>query len=216
MMLVPMPTGKSLEVAVEAVKEFVGKIIGPTLEEVGLTFGDHIRSFRLKRQIRLLLTAQARLEKAGITPQTVPLKTFMPLLEGASLEDDEQLEEKWAGLLASAASGDHGPGVIPSFPIMLKQLTPLDARLLDYLAEGPRVHNDDTYVERGVLSSRLGAEPDDLDIVADNLVGLGLVGVEPAAGVYGGVLDVSDQQSLRISSLGSRFVEACKGPDEGG
>ena len=83
-----LPEGENLEVALRAAKSFAGKVVDPPLEEIGLIFQDHVRSFRLRRQIALLLKARERLEAAGIEPHTVPLKTVVPLLEGASLEDD--------------------------------------------------------------------------------------------------------------------------------
>ena len=209
--IVPIPTdAKSMKLAIEAVKEFAGKIIGPALEEVGLTLGDHVRSFRLKRQIQLFLTAQERLNRAGIDPGTIPLRTFVPLLEGASLEDDEELGQKWSGLLASAAAGEKGPRVLPSFPIILRQLTPNDARILDLLMDS-RVP-DGAYLDRILIPFRV-AHPEDFGIAVDGLLGLGLIEVEPSSAVFDGYLNVTDQQGLRISRLGVHFVKACRGPE---
>lgn len=104
--------GKALEKA----SGFAAKLIDSPLEEIGLILQDHLRSFRFRRQISLFLRAQDRLEAAGIEPSTVPLKTIVPLLEGASLEDDPDLQEHWVGLLASAAASSEGTAVSPTFP----------------------------------------------------------------------------------------------------
>jgi hypothetical protein len=57
----------------------------------------------------------------------VPLKVFMPLIENASLEEDDQLQDRWAALLANAATGD---GVLASYVETLKQLTKYEVDLL--------------------------------------------------------------------------------------
>lgn len=43
-------------------------------------------------------------DEAGIEPTKVPLKTLVPLLEGASLEEDDDFQKRWAALPGSLAS----------------------------------------------------------------------------------------------------------------
>ena len=217
MTIIPVPTGKSIEQAIEAAREFAGRLVLPPIEELGLVLGDQVRSFRLKRQIQLLLTAQKRLEEAGIDPRTVPLKTFVPLLEGASLEEDPGLREKWVGLLASAAAGEVGPHVLPTFPFILRQLSPLDAAILERLA-GLNDLAMGVYVERPAICSQVEAEANDVDIAVDTLLGQGLVERQPEVVIKDqSVTGFTDRQALRISQLGQRFVLACRGPErEGG
>jgi hypothetical protein len=111
---------------------FVSKLLGPAVEEVGFFLEDKVRLYRLKNQIRILAKAQEMLVSAGINPKAIPLRTLLPLLDGASLEDDIELSLKWAGLLASAASGE-GKENHPAFPHILGQLSPLDARIIERL-----------------------------------------------------------------------------------
>jgi len=117
---------------IKAVKDFLSKLLGPAVDEVGLLLEDKVRLYRLKNQIRILTKAQEMLSSAGIKPKTVPLRTLLPLLEGASLEDDVDLSLKWAGLLASTASGE-GKDNHPAYPHILVQLAPVDARIIDRL-----------------------------------------------------------------------------------
>jgi hypothetical protein len=44
------------------------------------------------------------LEDAGIDPQQVDLAVVFPLLEGASLQSDDDLIDRYAALLANAAA----------------------------------------------------------------------------------------------------------------
>ena len=58
--------------------------------------------WRFKQAVRLVEKVKAICEEAGIEPKAVPLKTLVPILENASLEEDEVLHDHWAALLANA------------------------------------------------------------------------------------------------------------------
>jgi len=57
------------------------------------------------------------------------------MLEQCSLEDDPELQEKWASLLANAASQDRCHIVYPPFGSILSKLTSLQVLFLDKLHE---------------------------------------------------------------------------------
>ena len=42
----------TIEKSLELAKEFLGKLVGPSVEEMGLLFGDNIKLWRLKNQTR--------------------------------------------------------------------------------------------------------------------------------------------------------------------
>jgi hypothetical protein len=117
--------------------DLLDKLAGPAAEEIGLTLQDHVRVFRLKRQLRLLARTKEIFEAAGINPKCVPLKLLAPIMENGSLEEDDPLQDKWAALLANAASRD---GIHPSFVEVLKQISALEAQFLDALFD-LRHHN---------------------------------------------------------------------------
>jgi Abortive infection alpha len=83
----------------------------------------------LKRALRIGEKTRKLLERHGLTPQRVPHRTAVPLLEAASLEDDEGLQDRWAALLANAAA--QTMEVPPSFATVLRDLDPAAARVLD-------------------------------------------------------------------------------------
>ena len=60
----------------------------------GLMFGERVRYFRLKNSLRLFEKTKALLDAKGIEPTAVPLRILLPLLEGASLEDNQSLADK--------------------------------------------------------------------------------------------------------------------------
>src|SRR3712207_5720420 len=107
-----------------AVQEFLGAVVGSPAQEAGSWLADSIRYKRWKSQLRILSKAQKHLERAGIDPKTVDLSVLVPLLESGSLTEDETMQDRWAALLANAASGYDT--VSPAYPSILSQLAPRD------------------------------------------------------------------------------------------
>lgn len=96
---------------------------------------------RFKTQVKILEKAQAMLDAANLSGHAVPAKTLVPLLELCSLEkeDDDEMQTRWAALLANAATEEQpGSIVLPSFSQILSELSPLEARMLDWLAANLR------------------------------------------------------------------------------
>jgi hypothetical protein len=115
------------------VTEIGKRMLGPALDELAERFRDRVRVYRYGRQLQLVEKAQNMAERAGYSPRAVPLKLLFPLLEKASLEEDEDLHTKWAALLANAANPNTGDRVLPSFIEVLPLLTNKEAKLLDSL-----------------------------------------------------------------------------------
>jgi hypothetical protein len=90
-------------------------------------------AYRLKRRARLAREVLAEWEKWGVAPKRVPLKVLAPIFDGASLEEDEDMHERWKWLLLNASDPNAKTRVPPSFPEILKQLSPAEAKLLDAL-----------------------------------------------------------------------------------
>src|SRR5713101_4624484 len=82
----------------------VKRMLGPAADELAEMLRDSVRLYRYERQIKCLEKAERMAQEAGFTPQAVPPKILFPLLEGASFEEDEDLHDMWAALLANAAS----------------------------------------------------------------------------------------------------------------
>jgi hypothetical protein len=60
---------------------------------------------------------------------------FLPVLEAASIEDNETLQSRWAALLANASDPQKDSFVLASFVEVLRQLTPEQAVFLDSILE---------------------------------------------------------------------------------
>lgn len=115
----------------KAVRDLFMKLAAPAADELGLLVADQVKVYRLRRLIRTVTKTLSLCENAGIDPKSVPLRTLVPLLDGASLEEDESLQDMWASLLASAA--EDGDAVPPAFVSIMRDLSPSDADLLHAL-----------------------------------------------------------------------------------
>lgn len=148
----------------EPVGDVVKRIAGPLADEIGESLALIARPYRI---VKMFQKTQRMLKEAGMPAQPVPPRLFLPMLEAASIENDEDLHTKWSALLANAASSDK---VHPSYIEILKQLMPDDARLLDKCYEGTK----------GTRTRWLNQLLDELDedqrgIPFQNLVRLGLI-----------------------------------------
>jgi hypothetical protein len=192
----------------ELVKDFLNRVLSPTGDALGSALAHPILEWqkrRVERGRKLLEDAAAALQKRNEQPQPVPARVLMPLLERGSLEEDEELRERWVALLASAAVNPEG--IIPAFVTMLGELSPAEARILTH------VHRTLTRtaaagVWRHDLASHfVGAQSyiasSHLDILIQNLERLGLVKMDHEHPWADG--------SIRLTMLGYALVGACSG-----
>jgi hypothetical protein len=124
--------GKATEAIAKEVASLISPLLRPGVEITGHIITDQMTYLRLTRWVSILKKQQKLLEDNNIQPQMVPPKLLVPILMNGSLEDDDDLIDKWAGLLASAASGY---SVHSSFPRILAELTSAEAKILDAMYE---------------------------------------------------------------------------------
>jgi hypothetical protein len=93
---------------------------------------------RIGRAHNTVAAAATVLEESAEMVRTVPGRILLPILEHSSLEDDDELSEKWIALLANAATEARGPYVLPAYAGILRQLTPVHAKILDWIFEKRR------------------------------------------------------------------------------
>lgn len=113
---------KSIEKGLEIAKDFLSKLIGPSVEEMGLLIADNIKFFRFKNQVRILTKAQDFIVKKDISVKQIPVKVLVPLLENASLEEDEELQDKWSNMICNMADSESNL-INHVFPYILGQLS---------------------------------------------------------------------------------------------
>jgi hypothetical protein len=99
---------------------------------LGVSYADldcRINAARREIAQDVLLRAEEMLRVAGLQPGPMALKTIVPLLQHASLEENGDLQERWASLLANACRNQEA--VLPSFAQILHQLSAPEAKFLD-------------------------------------------------------------------------------------
>src|SRR5712692_8992554 len=96
--------GKAIDLS-EKFGVFITRYVGASLTAAFGIFEDKLKYMRWERQVRLMQRANDFLSNEGFDQPTrvIPLKFAVPLLEAASLEDDDYLQDLWAKLLVNSA-----------------------------------------------------------------------------------------------------------------
>lgn len=110
------------------VGEIVKRIVLPSADALGE---------RMKNRVERLFEKTGKMLQGTEAPvQSVPDYILLPLLQGASLVDDEDLHDMSAALLANAASPQNADKVRPGFIAILKQMAPDEAALANWMWNG--------------------------------------------------------------------------------
>lgn len=224
----------------ETAKEFLFKIIGLPLEKTGEIISDlldgclgiKVKEWRYKRTVDTILKARQYLHDKGVDPRIVPLKILHPLLESASLEDDGNMQEKWAALLANAADPKKSDDIHSSYIEILKQLTPIEAKILDdyyslYQEIEEKIrwertgfgHKSNFKVFKSEVCNNKDLSPEQFDLIACNLIRLNLLqlpGITDAAAITSDTgnkklpLVIKTYEFVQLTPLGEGFVKSCR------
>ena len=98
-------------------------------QEIGNIIGDYLRYIRIKNLESLSHKFHEQKGK-NKTTRPIELKLGIPLLNAASLEENDVLQELWVRLLVNAANPDFTSEIRVAFIDIIKTLTPTDAQIL--------------------------------------------------------------------------------------
>jgi len=212
-------TGKAIELA-QKVGGFLNKVVGDAAAELGGAIHDWARLFRYKNLLRLQDKVEEIHAARKLQGRNIPIapRFAIPLLQAASEEDDESLQNMWAALIANATDPETQLEPRKIFTDILSSLEPLDAEILRYLAgQGWLMHRNvpGGGITVSKLSSSLNAPEKRIQISLQNLHRLGCVIDE-----YKATWDQIDTTSFgqrvtdpkttfRPSPLGFELLEAC-------
>lgn len=210
-------TGKAVDAAREA-GGFIARFVSGPLEQGMGIFEDKLRYMRWERQLRLMQKANELLEDLGLEGPTraVPLKVAIPLLQAASIEDDDNLQDKWVNLLVNAANANSGVEIRRAYVEILGQISPLEAKILDVvyaLSFEATQHNGvlthflpDIAIEdsKDSKDDRQQEPTDDVKLAMSNLERVGCLRLGMTYGGGGSFTRVNP------TLLGKAFVEACR------
>jgi hypothetical protein len=208
----PMDTEKKIiEEGIAVAKNFLQKLINPPLEELGLLIADNIKLWRFKNQVKILTKAEEYINKKNIKIKQIPLKILVPLLDGASLEEDDDLRDKWSALIVNYANENQKINCT-IYPNILNQLSSNEARCLDKMLE------KGTY-DVGEFSDLWNEFELNWGNV-DNLKRLGLL--EAKSDIYASEPEYDEDGTFRqeiyeegdneyrLTSLAKEFIKTCK------
>ncbi len=115
---------------------FLSRICLPAAEEFGLLLRDRVGAWRAQNAIKIVAKAEA-LNRKRENPDSLhghPRMIMLAIEEGSWTESDV-VQDMWSGLLSSSCENDGGNEDNLIFMNILKQLTYLQARVLNYAVE---------------------------------------------------------------------------------
>src|SRR5262245_3329003 len=183
-------------------RELVRRLFGPIADAAGERIADKINAGRSANLDGIAMRVLDMID--GTQARQVPLAILVPVLQQASLEDRAEPVSMWAGLLASAASGQE---VHTAYPKILAEITPMEARLLDVLYRWETTSDDEGDRD---LMKHANLTANELPVAGINL-GLrhGLID-----GVHTSLWkpNLTKWNNIRLTPLGTDFVGVCRGP----
>jgi hypothetical protein len=199
--------------AIDASRElggFFSRIFGGSLEQLAGLGEDHLTVYRRTRQLRLAKRYEEIRKELGFDHEIKPveLKFGLPLIAAASVENDDDLQDLYARLLATATNPDNKIEAKRAFVSILQDLGPLEVLLIDKIYSAPSTPAN--VVRTGRFPEHYSTNMDDanarpsaeVELALWNLSRLGCI--EPA-GTYGGGSSIA---AVSLTSLGRALVEA--------
>ncbi len=114
------------------VLDFISKVGGEPAEQAGGMLADRIVVSRWLKRVDYVDRVNKVIQERGLgQPKVVAPKFVLPMIERASLEDDEDLQKRWVDMLANAMDPQSNISLQTSFVEILNGLTSLDVRFLD-------------------------------------------------------------------------------------
>lgn len=200
----------TIEKSLDLAKDFLQKLVGPAVDEVGLLFADNVKLWRLKNQIRNLEKVRKIVEDESVDIKKINLKILVPYLDGVSLEDDENLQDLWANLFTNYIDTEKNL-TLNVYPNILKQLSTNEVSLLKHMSlNGSKIE----------ASYRKSKDVSFTEEEIANLERLGLIRETLELSQYGGDYDHNGQYKWDIEELssgefyitkfGHEFLDACE------
>ena len=183
---------------------------------------DHLKVVRFERQVRLADRVRYFLWERGMVgpTRTIPLKVGLPLLDHATLEEDDELQDVWALLLVNSGDADSGVEMRRAFVSVLAEMTALDVRNLAAIEQASPVD-----LREGSITVWTGKLPDEAVPVSRRDVSVyskkpsvevltSLSNLERLGCIYsgdqaGGLRAISPVQAVGLTPFGRAFVRAC-------
>ena len=207
----------------EKVGGFFAQVFKEPITEVAGMLTDRLKFARWTRLVDMQSQVNEILSNRHISDtRSVPPKLALPLLEEASLEDDTDLQKLWSHLLANAMDPSFSGDLRTGFVEMIKGLTALDAKILEFFylvlkreghlspLEGVIQHS----LKKEQIMQALSITEADYQVSAFNLMRVqciapavlktsGISFGDEATTIYKGI------DAVTLTPLGVKFSQAC-------
>lgn len=205
-------TNKALEVA-EKVGSFLSTVLGDAFKEAGASIHDWAKFYRYKNLLKINDKVGQLHKERGMQGKSVPIQPSIgiPLIEAASLAEDENLQQKWATLIANATDPNNKDKIRKSYIDILSSLDPSDAVVLDFMST-QGWNNELGEITIKIIVENLNLSEPEAKISTSNLNRLGLIdfGVPSR---FGGSIDISasdNETRFKLNQLGWALLKLCK------
>ena len=178
---------------------------------------DKIEGKKKANLVNTFLKIKRKLDEAGIPYiiKPVELKVSVSILEEASLEEDDFMQELWANLIMNASIENFKTNVNITCVDVIRRLTPQDAKILLTIYKNPY-----SQIKNGVITKDLptsvifyngNGEKDELDFRIDEEIEFSLGNLERLGCIAGGTVFDSgtDYHLVSPTILGKKVYETC-------
>lgn len=213
-------SAKAAGKAVDGLREtggFFNRIFGDLVEDGVGIIADKVKFYRIEKAVLLAEKTENRLKERGIDATVpVPPKLAIPLIESATLEDDDGLHTLWSNLLANAMDPKTSHQVKHIHASILKEFEPLDANILLILEKEALKQPDkklsELLFDRAKIAETLNVSEETTDLSFLNLMRLGCIapGIITGGASMGGhkISSYQGTKLVNLSPLGKSLVHA--------
>ena len=210
-----MPYEKAINCTAETTMRFIEMLFGPAAEEIGLFLSDKVRIWRINNFVKIAEKTQRILEEKGFSgTQKANPRIAIKVLQEGSCNEDANLQEMWAGLLASSCNKDGSDEANLIFLNILQQLSRTQARIINHLVpESMRrfyartQDSNPVKIARAELYEITGLN--DPAILERELNHLGVLGLTNLQTLQGPNHEIS--YNITIDDVALRFCACCAG-----
>lgn len=195
--------------------KFIAPLIKGTIEQGIGIFEDKLKYIRWERQQRLIMRSKEVLEELSVTEieNPIPLKFAVPLLEGATLEDDDNIQDLWINLMINSVTNKKIE-LKRVYLDILERITPLEAKIISEVYKLPFDENrhqrfatdhlpDYIYYCENGKERNIVLKDENVELALMNLARIGCV--SPTSTIGGGELFTI----INMTLLGAKFYDAC-------
>jgi hypothetical protein len=223
----PLDVGKQAKdlaeaanISVDAVAKlgtFVDNTFGNAIKNGLGLIGDKLAYYRLERAIDLQHKVEEKLKAKGVNAKKyVPVSFGLPIFEKATVEEDNNVQQLWANLLANSMDPNYSSKITRNFVSILADVEAIDARILNMVVREFEAMQPDQRAKSlfvlTKLQANLGISLEECENSVRNLMRLGLL---KARTVQGGmtfgehtVSAYKDTEMFGVTGLGIAFHKA--------